>query len=247
MEKITVLGSSNAVAKKDQQNAHLLIETDARKLMVDCGDNAAASLARAGTGINQITDLVLTHFHADHVGSLPLLIMDMWLEKRSAPLKIYGLALTLEKARRLLELFDWQNWKGMFQVDFQTVGESGDENVIIGEDLKLSALPVLHLIPTIGLRFEFASGKVVAYSCDTEPCQAVDMLAANADIHLQEAAGESKGHTSAKQAGATAARCGVKELVLIHYEARDGKENLLSDARLSYNGSVKVAIDGMVL
>ena len=247
MERITVLGSSNAVAKSDQQNAHLLIETDFRKLMVDCGDHATASLARAGVGINQITDLVLTHFHADHVGSLPLLIMDMWLEKRSAPLRIYGLAVTLEKARKLLELFDWQNWKGMFQVDFQMVGESGDEKVIAGEDLVLTALPVLHLIPTIGLRFQFSSGKVVSYSCDTEPCQAVDMLAARADIHVQEAAGQTKGHTSARQAGETAARCGVKELVLIHYEARDGVENLLSDARLSFDGRVRVAVDGMVL
>lgn len=247
MEKITVLGSANAVSKKDQQNTHLLIETKNRKIMVDCGDHAAASLGRAGVKINQVTDLVLTHFHADHVGSLPLLIMDMWLEKRTTPLNIYGLEVTLDKARQLLDLFDWSKWKDMFPVVFKTAADSGDGEMIADADVKVSAYQVLHLIPTIGLRFEFTDGKTCAYSCDTEPCEGVDKLAWQADILLQESAGPGKGHTSPMQAGEIATRCGVKRLVMIHYEAGRGKENLLAEARQTYAGQVELAEDGMVL
>jgi len=121
MEKVTILGSANAVAKSDQQNTHLLFETSSRKILVDCGDHASASLARAGVELNQVTDLILTHFHADHVGSLPLVIMDMWLEKRTAPLTIYGLEVTLDKAKKLLDIFDWQKWINMFPVDFVSI------------------------------------------------------------------------------------------------------------------------------
>ena len=246
MEKLTILGSSNAVAKSDQQNAHLLVETGSRKVMVDCGDYAVASLARAGVGINQITDLILTHFHADHVGSLPLLIMDMWLEKRTEPLTIYGLAVTIEKAKKLLDLFDWQMWAGLFPVEFRIVSDDGDKQMISSEDLVVSALTVLHVIPTIGLRFTFNSGKTISYSCDTEPCPAVDALADHADVHLQEAAGQLKGHTSAAQAGEIASRCSVKQLVLIHYEAREGNAKLISEAESTFNGKVVLATDGMV-
>jgi ribonuclease Z len=247
MEKITILGSANAVAKSDQQNAHLLFETGSRKIMVDCGDHAAASLARAGVEINQVTDLILTHFHADHVGSLPLVIMDMWLEKRVEPLTIYGLEITIEKAKKLLDLFDWQKWANMFPVNFVTVGEAGFPKMIADDEVVVSVLPVLHLIPTIGLRFQFTGGRTVVYSCDTEPCDALNTLADNADILLQEAAGPGKGHTSPEQAGEIAARCGVKQLVLIHYDARRGKQMLLSEAQALYGGKVVVAEDGMVL
>lgn len=247
MEKITILGSANAVAKADQQNTHLLFETNSRKIMVDCGDHSAASLARAGVEINQITDLILTHFHADHVGSLPLVIMDMWLEKRTAPLTVYGLDITLEKAKSLLDLFDWQKWSNMFPVDFVTVGESGASTMIVDDEITVSALPVLHLIPTIGLRFEFKGGRTVTYSCDTEPCNNLNTLADKADVLLQEAAGPGKGHTSPEQAGEIASRCGVNKLILIHYEVRKGKQVLLSEAQAKFSGKVSVAEDGMVV
>jgi ribonuclease Z len=247
MEKITVLGSANAVAKSNQQNAHLLFETDSRKIMVDCGDHAAASLARTGVEINQITDLILTHFHADHVGSLPLLLMDMWLEKRTSSLTIYGLEVTLEKVKKLLELFDWQNWANMFQVTFISIGDSGNMKLIADDEVVVSSLPVLHLIPTIGLRFQFSGGRVITYSCDTEPCEALTVLADQADVLLQESAGPGKGHTSPKQAGEIAAKCKVKQLVLIHYDARKGSQNLLAEAQEQFAGKAILAEDGMVL
>lgn len=247
MEKITILGSANAVAKSDQQNTHLLFETNSRKILVDCGDHPSASLARAGVEITQVTDLILTHFHADHVGSLPLVIMDMWLEKRTAPLTIYGLEVTIDKAKKLLDLFDWQKWMNMFPIDFVALEESGLSKLISEDEIKVTALPVLHLIPTIGLRFEFTGGRTITYSCDTEPCDALYKLADKADVLLQEAAGSGKGHTSPEQAGEIATRCGVKQLVLIHYEARRGKQVLLSEAQAKFGGKVIVAEDGMVL
>jgi ribonuclease Z len=247
MEKVTVLGSANAVAKSDQQNTHLLFETGNKKIMVDCGDYAAASLARAGVELNQVTDLILTHFHADHVGSLPLVVMDMWLEKRTTPLTIYGLEITLDKAKKLLDLFDWQKWMNMFPVDFVTVDESGISKIIADDEVEVFTMSVLHLIPTIGLRFQFAGGRTITYSCDTEPCDALSTLAEKADILLQEAAGPGKGHTSPEEAGEIASTCGVKQLVLIHYEARKGKQALVTEAQAQFSGKVIVAEDGMVL
>ncbi len=247
MEKITILGSSNAVAKADQQNAHLLVETRSRKIMVDCGNHPAASLGRAGVTLNQVTDLILTHFHADHLGSLPLLIMDMWLEKRSEPLNVYGLPVTLEKVGQLLDLYDWKLWKDMFPVVFTPVSESGESSVISDGEIQVISRPVQHLIPTIGLRFERAGGSTYAYTSDTEPCDAVLQLAAGVDVLIHESAGPGKGHTSPAQAGESAARSGAKRLVMIHYEHRRGAETLKAEARSTFSGLVDLSVDGMVL
>ena len=210
---------------------------------MDCGDNPMAKLSMAGSSIHALTDLVLTHFHADHVGSLPLLIMDMWLEKRTAPLTIHGLEVTIEKAKKLLDLFGWLDWKDMFPVEFKPVSETGEALILSDSELKVLALPVVHLVPTIGLRVEFGGHRVVAYSCDTEPCQNVLWLASGADVLLQEAAGAAKGHTSPEQAGIIARDAGVKKLILIHYDNHIDEEILMAEARQHFQGEVSLAHD----
>lgn len=246
-DRIHILGSANAVTKIGQDNTHLLIETSQRSIMIDCGINPVAKVSAAGSSIVDVTDLVLTHFHADHVGSLPLLLMDMWLEKREKPLTIHGQEVTLIKARKLLEIFSWQDWKGMFPVVFSVIPDEGKEDVIADEDFRLIALPVLHLIPTIGLRMIFIDDRTVTYSCDTEPCENLAMLAEGADVLLQEAAGEAKGHTSPAQAGRIASQAGVKKLVLIHYDNRISEEKLLLMAGEKFSGEVVIAKDMMMV
>ena len=247
MEKLTILGSANAVPKVGQDNTHMVIRANEKLIMIDCGDNPIARMAEAGFSILETTDLVLTHFHADHVGSLPMLLMGMWLEKRQAPLTIHGLSVTIEKAQQLLDLFSWRNWTNMFPVTFNCIADAGVEGFITGEGIRFTALPVTHLIPTLGLRMEFPSGRVIAYTCDSEPCENVDKLAKGAHVLLHEAAGAAKGHSSPAQAGETAEKARVKQLILIHYDNRMEEETLLSAAKGNFSGEVLLAKDMMVL
>lgn len=246
MKRLIILGSANAVPKVGQDNAHLLIEGKEKIVMVDCGDNPV-KVIEAGFSILDVTDLVLTHFHADHVGSLPLLIMGMWLEKRTTPLVIHGLKVTLDKSIQLLELFGWNEWPNMFPVEFNTIDADGAEGFITDSVMRISALPVLHLVPTIGIRVESEQGRVIAYSCDTEPCPNVLRLADGADVLLQESAGLAKGHTSPEQAGEIASSAGVATLVLIHYDNRVAESELLGAARKKFSGKVLLAKDMMVV
>ena len=98
----------------------------------------------------------------------------------------------------------------------------------------------------IGLRIESSqTGKVLAYSCDTEPCDAVVELANKADMLIHEATGEHPGHSSASQAGGIAARARVDHLYLIHYNPQD--ESLVSQAQTEFPGPVTRAEDFMIL
>jgi ribonuclease Z len=247
MNRFIILGSANAVPKIDQENTHLYAQAENRRLLVDCGDNALVSLKKNKIDPNTITDLILTHFHPDHAGGLPLLIMTMWLEKRTLPLSIHGLDYTLDRAKALLGLFGWINWIDLYPVAFTTVKEEGSTILIQDENINVSGMAVKHLIPTIGLRFEFNGGKTVTYSCDTEPCDNLMKLVNGADILLQESAGPGKGHTSAAQAGEIASLAKVEKLVLIHYDQSVGVEQILSAARDKFKGEVLLAVDGMKL
>jgi ribonuclease Z len=116
-------------------------------------------------------------------------------------------------------------------------------------DFRVFASPVRHLIPTIGLRFEYhKSGKVLAYSSDTEPCAQVVRLAEGADVLIHEAAGEQIGHSSAAQAGGIAAQAEAAALFLIHYPTgRFAEGDPAQQARQKFQGEVSLATDFMTL
>ena len=79
MPKVIILGSSNAVPSIDHENTHLVIVGEERTILVDCVSNPIVRLEQAGIDFNDLTDIVITHFHPDHVSGMPLLLMDMWL------------------------------------------------------------------------------------------------------------------------------------------------------------------------
>ena len=55
------------------------------------------------------TDIILTHFHPDHVAGLPILLLDLLISGKDL-LNIYGLGKVIDQAVGMLELFEWQDW-----------------------------------------------------------------------------------------------------------------------------------------
>ncbi len=247
MAELIILGASNAIPTLGAENTHLAVRADGRVVLVDCGSNPLVRLECAGLDFNAVSDLILTHFHPDHVGGLPLFLMDMWLLGRKAPLTIHGLSYTVERAETMMGLFGWQEWPDFFPVDFQRVPQVEMSLLLDVPEFRVSASPVRHLLPNIALRFEFpASQKALAYSCDTEPSPAVIRLARGVDILLHEASGPFKGHTPAAQAGEVAQKAGAKALYLVHYPTgRFFSGDPAAEARKTFPGPVVLARDMM--
>ena len=249
MAKLIFLGTSNAISAENHENTHMVLVGRERMVLIDCPNSPIMRFQNAHVDFTRLSDLVVTHFHPDHVSGVPQLLMNMWLMGRRTNLTIHGLPHTLDRIEQLMGLYGWTEWPNFFPVTFHRVLQQPLAAVIEAEEFRLLAMPVQHFIPTIGLRIEFAaSKKVMAYSCDTEPCAQEIKLAEGADILVHESSGALPGHSSAAQAGQAARLAEVGQLYLIHYPTGQfASGDPVSEARAQFEGPVTLAQDYMVL
>ena len=247
MRKLVILGSSNAIPDGRHENTHMALVSDERFILIDCPGNPVVRLQKAGLELEQLSDLILTHFHPDHVSGVALLLLDLWLLGRKRLLRISGLAETLNKLEKMMEMYGWDDWPGFFPVQLNRLPEEEMTFVLEDSEWRIVASPVMHLIPNIGLRIEsIQSGKVLAYSSDTQPCAQVVRLAHKADVLIHESTGAARGHSDSSQAAQVAREAGASRLYLIHYPT--GKfwdENILTRATEHFGGPVNLAEDFM--
>jgi ribonuclease BN (tRNA processing enzyme) len=63
-------GSAHTVAADNFQSNMMLISDGGKRLLIDCGSDIRWSLAKQGLSYFDITDIYVSHLHADHVGGL---------------------------------------------------------------------------------------------------------------------------------------------------------------------------------
>src|SRR4030067_2451562 len=104
MPKLVILGSSNAIPDESHENTHMALVGRERTVLVDCPGNPLVRVRRSGLDVSALTDLVLTHFHPDHVSGFSLLLMNLWLLGRKRPLVVHGLDYTVDRLEQVMEL-----------------------------------------------------------------------------------------------------------------------------------------------
>ena len=245
MAKVVVLGSACALADERHEHAYLAVSGRQGAVLVDCAGQALVRLRRAGLDPDTIGEVVLTHFHPDHVYGLPVLILEMWLSGRQRPLRVRGLAHCLERVAHLMDDFGLHDWPAVYPVSFEPVEARAGAPVVETADFRITAWPVQHMIPALGVRVQDKeTGRVMAYTGDTQPCPEVIDLARGADLLIHEATGAHPGHSSAAQAGAAARQAGARRLALIHYEVgRADPARLVPEAGAAFGGPVTLAED----
>jgi ribonuclease Z len=250
MARLIFLGTGNAVADENHANAHLAIVGQERLLLIDCTGDPILRLRRCGVDlVDGLTDVLLTHFHADHVSGLPLMLQTAWLVGRKAPLNLYGLPFTMERMRQLLALFDWPGRQFTYSIDLHTLPESERAPAFACREFSVFTSPTHHSLPSLATRIEFpATRRALVYSSDTAPCDEVVRLAQGVDVLIHEANGLHPTHTTAEQAGEIARRAGAKSLYLIHYPTGNfDPRPLVAEAMRSFSGPVYLAEDFLEL
>src|SRR5579863_7369224 len=84
------------------------VERGRLKILFDCGAGALHRLAEFGLPWEQVTHVVISHFHADHFGELPMLVFALRyaaVPPRADPLVILGPAGTVRLVKALAQGF----------------------------------------------------------------------------------------------------------------------------------------------
>ena len=248
MAQIAILGTSSAVSDAEHDYTHFLLIGDTSTVLVDCGSNPLGKIRNLGVEDDAVQDIILTHFHPDHVSGVPNMLMHMWLLGRHAPLRFYALHHCANRVEHMMLGFSWDSWPDFFPVTLNRFSERDGALVLENDDFRILAWPTKHFVPTVGLRIENKrTGRVLAYSSDTEPIPAIVEIARDADMLIHEAAGSGFGHSSAAEAGEVATEAGAKSLYLIHYQVWNADPRpLVDEARQTYGGPIVLCEDGDV-
>ena len=251
MAQVILLGTGAALSDAARENMYLVVKGDASSILIDCAGSPIQRLLKAKIDLHSIDHVILTHAHPDHLYGLPILMMDLWLAGRKKILHLYGLPETLRVARGLLDAFDWQAWQplGFYPVEFHALEiPNRDISLILNaREFSVSAALTEHVVPCIALRImSKKSSKTIAYSSDTEKCDAVVAIARGADYLLHEATSLDHaliGHSSARQAGSQAQHAGAKTLVLVHLPPKMRAAKFRAAAAKSFKGHVIIGQD----
>jgi len=184
--RVRFVGSGDSFGNGGRFQTCILVDSVGYRFLIDCGATSLVALKRAGFDPGSIDAVLLTHFHGDHCGGVPYLILDGQFSKRGRPLVVAG---PLGVRERMTAVFEaaLPTSSGTEQRFGVTYVELGAKATRIGP-LEVVALPVAHLAETSphGLRVR-VDDRIVAYTGDTDWCDALPRLADGADLFIAEA------------------------------------------------------------
>jgi ribonuclease Z len=86
---VVFLGTGGSVPTARRATACLMVRRGGDRMLFDCGEGAQRQMHRS-TGLVQLDEIFITHYHADHYLGLPGLLRTYQLQDRDRPLTIYG-------------------------------------------------------------------------------------------------------------------------------------------------------------
>ena len=273
--KVTLLGTGSPVPMLNRASSGYLVEFGDEMLVFDHGAGAHENFLRAGKRAVDLETVFFSHLHTDHCLDYARLVHSRWDQGAGQipDLKVYAPAYMQRMSDLLFgdqgvfhnDLDGRMNSEGSQRVYLNRGGTLPrkrpepqvtalyDGQVIETETWKVTVRKVFHQpeqIEPYAFRLETDEGTLV-YSGDTGPCDAIEHLAAGADmlIHMcyfisgsflkPDQKLTSSGHLEAAR---TAAKAGVKTLVATHFtpqmDAHGVKARCLAEMHELFDGRI---------
>jgi ribonuclease BN (tRNA processing enzyme) len=242
--RLTILGCAGSFPGPEAACSAYLVEADGFRLLVDFGSGSLSALQRYAS-LTSVDAILLTHLHCDHIlDACHYVVVRRYApDGPYPPLPVYApsgapdrLAAAYSSDEGSLE--DVYTFYGLEPGTFPI----GPFSVTVDR--------VNHPVETYGVRLEHG-GRVLTYSADTAACEALDRLAAGADLFLCEASyldgmeNPPDLHLTGSEAGEVATKAGVGRLLLTHLVPAWGSEALTYEAAAAtYAGPVDIVRPG---
>jgi ribonuclease BN (tRNA processing enzyme) len=102
VSEVLFVGTSDAFGAGGRRQSAMLLRSASGCVLLDCGATTGTGLAALGVDRDEIDAIVVSHFHADHFGGIPLLLLAaLYEDERRRPLRIAGPPGTERRVREL--------------------------------------------------------------------------------------------------------------------------------------------------
>ncbi|MFN2464552.1 MAG: MBL fold metallo-hydrolase [Candidatus Dormibacteria bacterium] len=238
--EVILTGTGCPVVDPRRAGPGTLVRYGGLTLQFDAGRGTAQRLVSAGTSVESLTALFITHHHCDHLLGVDDILLSRWILQRLRASPLPVIAPEGASARFITHVLDV--WEDDIAVRNEHAGTSERPGAALttfvatdaptevwrSGDVVVKAILVEHppVVPSVAYRVDSPDGSVVI-SGDTRVCAAVETLAAGADVVVHEVILDGLGgvpesniistyHSKAVELGAMATRLAIPTLVLTH-------------------------------
>jgi ribonuclease Z len=191
---VVLLGTGIPLPNPARGTAATLVLAGKQAVLVDTGRNAVVGLA--GTGRDDVSLVVYTHYHSDHIADLGEILVNRGIAGATEPLPIVGpvglkqvvdgfrAAYALEDSYRVAH--HKENWSS---AGASAAPNEAQPGVVWDKDgLRVTMFDVDHapVVPAVGYRFDY-NGKSVVVSGDTKKTTKVVEISRGVDLLVHEA------------------------------------------------------------
>ncbi len=217
---VIFIGSGDAFGAGGRRQAAILARGAGASVLLDCGATTAVGLAALGVPRDSVDAIIVSHFHADHFGGIPsLLLAALHEDDRRRPLLIAGPAgieeRVMEAAAALGHPFDPGAWP--FDLTFQDLSDGDDADV---GPFRVRPFAVHHAQDSRPLGHRLVAGsRTIVYTGDTGWFDDLPRRARDADLLICECTLKERGfefHLSLEELTARRAEFACGRMILTH-------------------------------
>ena len=198
---ITLGTRGGPLPTKDRAQSSNLLVVNGTLYLIDAGDGVTRRVVQAGYDFRKVGKIFITHPHSDHTAGLATLLVSEWEYQRAEPIDIYGggVEALVKGAMDYLTPnaeIRWAEGKKRPMADIFHGHDVGPGVIYQDANVKVTAVENTHFhfapgTPPYGkyhsysFRFE-TPDRVVFFTGDTGPSDAVVDLAKGADLYVTE-------------------------------------------------------------
>ncbi len=252
MVELCFLGTGGSVATEERDNTSFLIKPENELFLVDCPGGVFQKIKKLNLEPRNITAILVTHIHPDHVYGLPSLVHSLMLDE--GLIRLYGSAESVDLCKDLLDLFHLREKKIKTRIEF-VILDAG-ENFELRDSIQCASLKVPHSPSSLAFHFRFnQENKDLVYSGDTSCDASLFQYAAGKDYLVHDCSAPSRVfkdypslqtmHTHSLQLGLHSQQYGIKCLIPCHFfgELDFSLQEIEEEIRKNYTGRLIIPGD----
>jgi len=150
--EILFLGTSASAPSAKRGLSAQIVKHDEYRFLIDCGEGTQRQILQSGIGFKQLTRILLTHGHLDHILGLGGLMSTFMRWEAIEELEIFGGKSALERVRALINEVVLRGANPPMKLYYREIGPGV---LFETDDFSVTAFPVTHRGPDcLGYLFE---------------------------------------------------------------------------------------------